>query len=148
MRFGQLDNTPSPRIVIVFEGAIGRVPEEREKDYAKAVARGRWFEAISCFDLSDIMLRKLLDISWRLNLNVNVVTWLGEEAAIAIEFLLERENIPVRGCFASTPLRLARDLPYNPDIVAVYDPDPAHVFTYGSKGILLEDPNQIGRIYG
>ena len=145
MLHGDLDNKPSPRLVVVFEGAIGILSRENKKHFDKAVSKDRWWDAINCFELNDLTVRKLIDLTWRENFNVNVVTWMGKDAAMAIQELMDEENIPVRGCFASTPTRLARDLSYNPDILAVYDPDPDHRFTFGSKGIVLIDPLQLGR---
>lgn len=148
MKHGDLSNQPSPRIVVVFEGAIGILPKENEKKYHKAVNKKHWTEAVGYYELQELMLRKILDLTWRQNFNVQIVTWMGEEAANAIKQVLDEENIPVRGVFSSTPSRLSRDLAYNPDIMAVYDPDPDHRFTYGSKGVVLLDPFQIGRIFG
>jgi hypothetical protein len=134
-----------PRLVVVFEGAVGIVPDDQRKLYAKLCQKNKWWQAIDCYELNGHMLSKLLDLRWRLDINVNLVTWLGDEAAEAIQERMDDEGIPVGGCFASTPSRLTRELAYAPDIVAVYDPDPDHVFTYGSKGVVLTDANQIGR---
>lgn len=149
MRHGDLSNKPSPRLVIVFEGAVATIPVERTELAHKMEKKGDWEGLITrCYELNDLMLRKILDLTWRENFNVQIVTWMGEKAAIAIKQLLDEENIPVQGIFHSTPSRLSRDLAYNPDIMAVYDPDPDHRFTYGSKGVFLVDPLQIGRIFG
>lgn len=148
VKHGDLSNKPSPRIVVVFEGAVGIIDQGSQKTFDRLSKRGRWIQAMKCYALQEIMLRKLLDLTYRENFNVQIVTWLGEEAASAIKQIMDEENIPVLGVFASTPSRLSRDLAYNPDIMAVYDPDPDHRFTYGSKGVVLLDPFQIGRIFG
>ena len=142
---GDLSNKMLPRLVVVFEGAVGVVPDDRRKSYFKLCQKKRWQQAINCYELNDLMLSKLLDLRWRQDVNVNLVTWLGDEAAVAIQDRMDEEGIPVGGCFASTPSRLSRELAYAPDIIAVYDPDPDHIFTFGSKGIILTDVNQIGK---
>lgn len=148
MQSGDLSNQPSPRLVVVFEGAVGILPKNDEKEFNRLAKRNNWSLAISLFQLQDLILRKLMDLTYRQNFNVQLVTWMGEEAANEIQSVMDEENIPVRGCFASTPSRLARDLAYNPDIMAVYDPDPDHRFTFGAKGVVLLDPFQIGKIFG
>lgn len=146
-----LSNRMMPRLVVVFEGAVGVVPDEKAKDYHKIISRRKvsdmdWWHAIKCYDLNNLILSKILDLHWRKDINVSVVTWLGEGAALAISERLDDEGIPA-GVFASTPVKLARELVYRPDIIAVYDPDPDHVFTYPSgRGVILTDANQIGRL--
>lgn len=140
---GDLSNQVAPRIIIVFDGAVGWIPEDKKKDFARLVSKNRWHDAFeSCLRVNETMFRKILDLAWRKNVNIHMVTWMGDEAATEIENLMEM--VPVRGCFSSTPEILARMLPYNPDVVAIYDPDPGHVFTYGSTGVLLEKPEQLG----
>jgi hypothetical protein len=145
MRHGDLSNKMLPRIVVVFEGKLGIVPEDKRKSYSRLCQKNRWREAMKCYELDELVLAKLLDLRWRLDMNVSIVTWLGEQAAAAIADLMDEQGIPIGNCFSSTPSKLSRELAYAPDIVAVYDPDPDHVFTYGSKGVILTDANQIGR---
>jgi hypothetical protein len=133
-----------PRLLIVFEGAIGVLPVDKQAAFDKAVRKRRWWEAIDLYELNELILSKILDLHWRLDINITVVTWMGEDAELAISMRLDDEGIPV-GTMSSSPNRLARELAYRPDIMAVYDPDPAHVFTYGGKGVVLTDANQIGR---
>lgn len=144
LRNGDLSSRMLPRLLVVFEGAIGILPVDKQVAFDKAVKRHRWQEAIGLYELNELILSKILDLHWRLDVNVTVVTWMGEDAELAISMRLDEENIPA-GTMSSSPNRLARELSYRPDIVAVYDPDPAHVFTYGGKGVVLTDANQLGR---
>jgi len=129
-------------MVIVFEGAVGILPEDNMKKYNKYVAKKQWWRAIDCYEIAEMYTRKILDLGWRKNYNINIVTWISEEAAEQIESKLS--FLPIRGCFYSSPSQLAMDLPFNPEIIRVYDPDPSHVFTYGGKGVVLTSPNQLG----
>lgn len=145
MKHGDLSNKTAPKLVVVFEGAVAILPHENEKHFEKFVKKNDWWSAINCYELQDLMMRKLLDLTYRENFNVIMMTWMGKEAAEAIDALMDEENIPVHQVSYSTPERLARDLSYNPDIIAVYDPDRDHQMTYGAKGVYLVDPFQIGR---
>lgn len=145
MQHGDLSNQVAPKIVVVFEGAIGILSRDNQKHFDKFVKKNDWWSAVNCYDLQDIYLRKLLDLTYRENFNVVIMTWMGKDAAEALNELMDEENIPIHRVSHSTPERLARDLAYNPDIIAVYDPNPEHRMTYGAKGIHLVDPFQLGR---
>lgn len=132
-----------PRMIVVFEGAIGVLPENNVKRHSKYIAKQQWWRVVDCYEIIEDYTRKILDLVWRLNYNVNIVTWISEGMAEAIEDRLD--FLPVRGCFYSSPSQLAMDLPYNPEIMKIYDPDPAHAFTYGGKGVVLTSPHQLGR---
>jgi len=144
MQHGDISNESAPRILLVFEGAVGFLPDIKVKDYQRAVRRHAWDDAVSCWELSEPILRRILDLVLRRNLAVEVVTFISQPFADVLAARLDEEDVPVRRVWYSTPGRLSRRLAYMPDVAAVYDPDEAHVFTYGSKGRVLVDPNQLG----
>lgn len=148
MKFGELSNKPSPRLVLVYEGVLADVPVDSKTKYDKLVSKGDWFQAMRLYSIHTIVMSKLLDLTWRINLNINLVTYLSEDAAFYIGDQMDFYNIPVRGCFYSSPQDLAKALPFNPDIVAVCDPDPDHVLLYGSRGVLFSDISSLGKMYG
>src|ERR1044071_6442856 len=119
MKNGNLSNRVMPSIVIVFEGAVGLLPEDKIKDYHKAVSKGRWWQAVDLFELSPKYLTKLLDLFWNKGYNVEIVTLMSDdteykEAALRIEERMDAENVPVHSVWTSTPEKLARSLPYLP----------------------------------
>lgn len=144
MERGDISNEAAPRILLVFEGALGFLPDTKLKDYQRALRKHSWDDAVSCWDLSEIMMRKILDLVLRRNLAVEVVTFISQPFADMLAARLDEEDVPVRRVWYSTPGRLSRRLAYMPDVAAVYDADEAHVFTYGSKGRLLTGADQLG----
>lgn len=147
MQNGDLSNVIAPRLIIVFEGAVGHLPENRKKDFDKAVKKNQMEKAFSMFELKEMMIQKILYMIWKKNFNISLVTWMGDDAAIEIENIMIMNSVPVRGCFATKPAILARMLPYNPDIACIYDPDPEHILMFGSKGQVLKNPSDIGRMF-
>jgi hypothetical protein len=144
---GDLSNSPTPRLVIVFEGLVASVLQGREPKLAKLAVKNDWSGIVNgCYELDERVLRKLMDLSWRQNFNLNLVTWMPEKAAETIAELMDTEQIPVRGCFSSQPGRLARQLPYNPDIIKVYHSQPELALTFGSRGEYVTNMNQLGRL--
>lgn len=145
MEKGNLSNIVMPRLLIVFEGKLGMLPAQNQKAYDKAVKRGRWGEAADLFTLDKLMMAQMVRVVRNIGMNLDIVTWLGDNMATEVARRMDDENIPVHDVFASSPDMLARELAYMPDVAWVYDPDPAHVFTFGRKGVLLKEVAQIGR---
>lgn len=153
MRFGDLSNAVAPKLIIVFEGGMTIGPDAHLKEYEKALHKNDWRKAVRLFDLREDVMSRILYLTYAKDFNISVVTWLGNNqqdgdvAADEIEDIMDENSIPVRSCFRSTPDTLARMLPYNPDIRCVYDPDPAHILKFGSKGSVLKDASQIGSMF-
>lgn len=144
MRYGDLSSKVVPRLIVVFEGAVGILPENKKKAYDKCVKKVFWADAIDLFEINENVAGRIVWLMVKKDVSISLVTWMPVDAADAIEDRMNEENIPVRGCFSATPQILARQLAYKPDVVTVYDPDPAHILTYGSKGVYLTSAAQIG----
>jgi hypothetical protein len=145
MRHGDLDNTPVPRIVVVWENALGYLPEDRRDQWRELSRAGDWDAVARLFVLDQLMLRKITDLTYRFSVSIDIVTYCGPEAfAEALARLLDRENVPVRIVFASQPERMARATSFEPDIMAVYDANPEHALVYGRKGVHLTSFRQLG----
>lgn len=130
MQFGDLSNRVAPRILIVFEGGL-TYPDE---DYSNILK----------IKLNPKVVDRILYLTFRKDINIEIVTWMDEDTADDISELLARNNLPVKGCYNHSPSLLARELSHRIDIICVYDPDPEHVLLFGSRGMLLTDANQIG----
>lgn len=145
MRGNDLGNTPVPRIVVVFENAVGFLPDELRERWRELSRARQWDDVARLFVLDQLMLRKITDLTYRFSVSVDIVTYCGPEAfAEALARLLDRENVPVRIVFASTPERMARRTSYEPDIAAVYDANREHALVYGRKGVILTSPHMLG----
>lgn len=145
LRGNDLANTAVPRLIIVFENALGYLPENRRAEWRKLSKAGKWDDVARLFDLDQIMLRKITWMTHRYSLSIDVVTYCGPAAfARALERLFDHENVPIRIVQASTPERLARRTSYEPDIAAIYDGNPHHQLVYGKKGVYLTDHRQLG----
>ena len=144
---GDISNEVSPRLVVVFEGLLGVLPNARVRA-AESVARKarRWKKAVSLWEINELAGRAIWDVTMRKHQTVDVATYLGEEFAEALAERLDDENLPISKVWATEPHLLARELAYRPDLAAIYDPNPAHQFTYGGKGRILgpESANLFG----
>jgi hypothetical protein len=141
---GDLSNAPVPRILVIYDNLLAKVPEHKEKNLALAKLRNDPAGMFTCYEIDQMAAGQLLRICLRDNVNVTVVTWMDDPASQYISDELEYYGIPVRNVIRDTPYLLAQRLSFNPDVTCVYDPDPEHVLLFGSKGYLVTRPQQIG----
>jgi hypothetical protein len=120
---------------------LGLLPEKPDKYVTELVARkfGRRARmaqrTVDAYEINDALARVIWDTTWRHRYTVDVVTYLGEDAVAPLEARLDVEGLPIGRVWATTPDRLARRLPYMPDVAAVFDNE--HHLIYGSKGRML-----------
>lgn len=146
MQYGDLSAQIVPRLVLVFEGSLGFLEASKVGQFNKLGSAGLWDAAARCWDLNDMMMRKIWDVVWRQSFQLEVVTYAGPPSlAESLQERFEEENLPISRTLASTAERMARRLSYAPDIAYVYDTDPRHVMMYGGKGRHMTNVNQLGR---
>ncbi|MDX3260716.1 hypothetical protein PV336_15965 [Streptomyces sp. MI02-2A] len=140
MEHGDISNEVVPRLLIAFEGMLGILPEKHESAVEFALRRfGRRQRtaqrSVDAYEINDALARVIWDTTWRHRYSVDVVTYLGEDAVAPLEARLDVEGLPIGRVWSTTPERLARRLPYMPDVAAVFDND--HHLIFGSKGRML-----------
>lgn len=121
------------------------LPEEKKAEFDRAVKRNRWFEAVSYWLYNPSVINQIERLVRTSEVNVEAMTWMGPDAADSIMEDLNEINVPVRDVLSSTPDQFSRQLAYLPDVAYIYDPDPGHVLTFGKKGVVFKNANQIGR---
>lgn len=146
MRNGDLSNEVQPHAVLVFEGALGAIDRIRQGIFDRSVKRKRWDLAAEAWILNPLMMQRIWYVVMRLNVTLEVVTFAGPpEFGEALEYRLqEEEELPVRRVWATRPELLARKIGYQQDLAVIYDPDETRWATWGSKGRVLRDINDLG----
>lgn len=146
MRGGDLSNEVVPRAVLVFEGALGFIDRNDQRAFGRAIRRKRWDDAAECWQLFDLMVTRIWYVATRLSVTLDVVTFAGPpEFGEALERRLQdAEELPVHRVWATTVELLCRKIAYMPDLAVIYDPEPSRQFTWGAKGRILTDINQLG----
>jgi hypothetical protein len=148
MRGNDLANVVVPRDVLVFEGLLGLLPDVRTRAVeAKFRKRGKWKQAVACYEINELLARKVWDLTWRFSFEVDLLTYLGYEFAEALAARMDREAMPFHRVYHEKPELLARTLAIQPDIRNVYDPDPGHQFSFGSKGRIIQ-PHDAHLLFG
>jgi len=143
MRNGDLSNEPAPRIYVVFDDCMGKIPDESKELVNVLIGEGNFDKALSHMDFNYNIIARLGWLSVRKNVNIYLVTWMGEGMAQAIETYMSDMNVPVRGCLALTSGQLARMTAQDDSVMGIYDPDPKHALSYGAKGRIIRDERDL-----
>jgi hypothetical protein len=135
MRRGELSTSTVPRVYVVFENLLGILPDSRTKAL-EAIARKRrkWKQAVDYYQINRPTSQGIRDLYGRHDLKVNVITFIDPGFVDPIQEKLDSKNLFFGGVYYFTMESLLDDLTYDPSIKAVYDPDPSHALTYGSRG--------------
>lgn len=143
MQKGDISNYVEPRLIVVFEGLLGLLPIEKEKRANILAKIGQWKRVVELYEINDMLARHIWDQTKRHSRQVDVVTYKGVQFAEAVSDKLDEEMLPVGRVWSTEPHLLSRSIAWRPDIAAIYDPDPQHLLTYGSKARLLS-PYDLG----
>lgn len=135
MRRGELSNERLPRVLIVFEGLVGVLPDAKTRAL-ESIARKRkkWEQAVGYYQLNVPTSRGLRDLYHRHHTRVDVITFVSPDFADAIRDRLDSRNLLFGDVHYYTAEELLSDLIYDQSILGVLDPDPSHALRYGSKG--------------
>ena len=146
MRNGDLSNEVVPRIVLVFEGALGFIHDEDRKKFNRYLSRKHWEEAAALWLINPLMAARIWYLTRHQSMTLDVVTFAGpKEFGEALEVHLQYvEELPVGRVWATRVELLARKIAYMPDLMKIYDPNPERWLTWGGKGQLIANPNELG----
>lgn len=143
MERGDLSNRLPPRWLFVYEGVIGRVPVEKRRQYDIYVKLRQYRRAAGCFVTEAHVQKVIWDLVWRRDFRFDVVTFLGDDMADALEKKLTGESLPFSNLWAVDEAELAARLAYMPDVVYVVHGDPSRRLAYGNRGLLVTDPERL-----
>lgn len=142
MEHNDISNERAQKLVFVFDGLVGRVPEEDERVAAKLRRRRKWDQLARVYEVDTKMGAHLWDITWRSPFSFDIVSFESAEEAWyeALERLLERANVPFsRLEVYEDPNDFAQHMVYAPNILRVYHSRPDWWAKFGDKGELLTD---------
>lgn len=142
MKGNDLDNRQVPRDVLVWEGLLGLIPDPRiQEQEAKFRKREKWEQAVACYEMNELLARRIWDLVMRFSIEMELLTYLGIEFREALAERMEREGMPFNRVWSDKPNLLARRIATMPDIRNIYDPDPNHQFLYGHRGRIIQPDN-------
>lgn len=143
MQRGDLSASLPPRWLFVFEGVIADLPAGNVAQFKLAMRMRRLRAAANCFELVPHVQKVIWDLTWRRDYRFDIVTFLGDPFAEALEKRLERESLPFSNLWAVDEESLAQRLAYMPDVMYVIHADPSKHLAYGNRGLLVTDPTRL-----
>lgn len=149
MKGNDLSSVVVPRVILVFEGALGFIPEDKTLVFNTEASRGDWHRAWQCWDINDMMARKIWDVVIRKSLQIEIVTYVGDgsdECLAGLENLIDEHNIPASVSMEADAQTMARELAYRPDVIQIYDANTETAFAYGRRGVLLKNVSMFGEL--
>jgi hypothetical protein len=122
----------------VWEGLLGLLPDAKVAAVeAKFRRRKKWKQAVACYEINELLARKIWDLSWRINIRTDLITHLGFDFGEALKERIDVEGLPFQAVWAETPEQLERRLATMVDIRTIYHPFTDRQFAYGGKGRVL-----------
>ncbi len=133
MEKGDISNWASPRIIVVLEGVLCRPVPPHKRIFARKATQveadpGTW-------SWETIPVQKVVDYGGRLNVPVEVVTFMGQAIADAAADWMARYDIEVTSVEAVDFDWFCRSLRWRQG-VRVVDTDPERIQHYGQAGYL------------
>lgn len=149
MMKGELSSQVLPRTLVVFEGLLGILPDTKSKALeALYRKRKQWDKAVKQYRLSEPTKQGIRDVYWRHHYRVDILTFLGADFADAVRDRLDQKNLLFGDVVTYDQQELMYELTYDRSILAVLDPAPERMLTWGSRGRYTtpEDLNLMGII--
>lgn len=148
---GDISNAVRPRVLLVFEGALGFIDGPAVDEFNARAKESLWGTAWEQWTLNPMMAHKIWDVVKRQAIQVSIVTLLipqefCDAAADGLQTLVDAHGLPISEVIASPVNRLVRELPFMPDVAAVYDANAETAGMYGRKGVLLTNINDFARL--
>jgi hypothetical protein len=142
-----LSNVVVPRVLLVFEGALGHIAGQDIDEFNYRASLGNWAEAWQMWTLNDGMAGKIWQVAKTQFIQTSVVTFIAEfeEAGAGLTEYFDGHGLPISEVIATTPKKLARELAYMPDVACVYDANPDTWAMFGRKGQALTNVNDFCR---
>lgn len=144
---GDISNAVQPRLLLVFEGALGHIEGDAVQEFNTLATRGKWREAWDLWTLHELMMGKIWNVTQKQFIQTSVVTFVHDSplAGAGLQAVLDSHGLPVSEVLAMTPQRLAREVAFMPDVARIYDANPESWAMYGRKGVALTNVNDYGR---
>ena len=142
MQDGDISNERAAKLVFVFDGLVGVIPEDEAKVAERLRKRGKWEQLARVYEVDTKMGAHLWDIVWRSPFSFDIVSFETDDEHWyeALERLLERANVPYsRLEVYDDPNDFAQHMVYSPNILRVYHARSDWWAKFGDKGEMVPD---------
>lgn len=136
MQRGDISGEAPKRILLVWEDTLADVRPSRALQEAAFRKTRQWKRAVRCWDERPLSRGRCWQVSNQLGVRLQVVTFLGEGFADALEDRLDAEGWPVVSYVEQypNPGALGRELAGRQDVLQVVDGLENRFLHYGRRG--------------
>lgn len=136
MQHGDISSEVPQRILVVWEDTLADVPDRLRTVESVARVAHRWERAVRCWHARPLARGRCWQVSNQLGVQLQVVTFLGDGFAEALERRLDDGGWPVRGTVEAydNPGALGRELAGRQDVLQVVDGQENRFLHYGRRG--------------
>lgn len=139
MEGGDLSNRTAPRLLFVYEHLIAHPPDDKKRK--GFLRRPSVAEEVARWRIDGRMTAHLWKVQWESPYGIDILTFLGQEYAEAIEQQLDDHHVPYSNVYyADDPVTFARFIVGQPWVGGVYHALPDLVGLLGSTGSYVSDP--------
>lgn len=145
---GDLSNVVQPRLLLVFEGALGHISDSQIGEFNRFASDDDWTGAWMNWTINEQMAGTIWRVVRDRMVQVSLVSYIApdnDDAAEGLQTLMDLFHLPISEVICTSPLRMAHDLAYMNDVAFIYDANPESWAMYGRKGRALTNVNDFGR---
>lgn len=129
MQNGDIATWTSTRIIVVLEGMLASPKVSRVRKKLSPPDEWEW---------ENLTLKKIVDYVVRLNVSIEIVTFISQDVADAAADFLTKYDVPVSSVDYADFDWFCRSLTWRPEVEHVVDSDPDRYVRYGQKGLAAQ----------
>jgi hypothetical protein len=135
MLHGDLSNKTEPVILFTWEGLLAKVPPELEEREKRLVEKAKLTKWLGCWEENEHMRSVLVDLTWRKNRSVYVLTFYPLPFATRLGDRLGDEGYPCAGVICGYPRDgFHTQLAMMPWVVVIYHGERLLPLLWGTRG--------------
>lgn len=143
MQGGDISNETAPRIIIVLDDLLLRVPRSKRRIEKAWVRVGQWERAAKLHVLDEEVRMYMWDLIWRSGLSVDLATFQPAPYAEALRGRLDEYGLSFGHLMVTSPGEMARQMAFLPHVKFVYYAVPERNFMFGDRGVWVRKAKDI-----
>ena len=133
---GDISNEIPPRVLVVFDGLLGQIPDSQQRQATVWRSLARWKKVAGLYDIDPASRARLHDLSWRQGWRIDVVTFDNEHVAEALADRFDVMNLAVSHVYSvADPAALSAMLAYMPEVRYVVHGMAEMQMAFGPRGV-------------
>lgn len=135
MQRGDISNDIPPRVIVLFNGLLGEIPDKQQPLARIHRAVHRYKKVAWLYEIDPQVRNRLHDLTWRVGMRCDVALIDHEQVALEMEHRFARMNLAISYVYPVIDVQdLVKRLAYMPEVLYVVHGLPEAQLTFGLKG--------------